>query len=78
MIISTAPKTMSTAFGDRVPLRRCDTVAAPGDRTGFTAREMNRFSNANDILGQDLEISHRARTNSNRRCRSEVHAAFTE
>ena len=78
MIISTAPKTMSTAFGARVPLRRCGTVTAPDHRTGFFARETNRISNANEILGQDLEISRRVGTNSNHRGRSEVHAAFTE
>ena len=77
MIISTGPKTMSTAFGARVPLRRFGTVTAPGHRTGFIARETNRFSNANEILAQDLEISRRVGTNSNHRCRSEVPAAFT-
>ena len=78
MIDSAAPKLMSTAFGARVPLRRSGTVTALGHRTGFITREMNRFSNANEILGQDLDISRLVRMNSNHRCRSETHAAFTE
>ena len=78
MIHSAAPNLISTAFGARVPLRRCGTVTALGHRTGFITREMSRFSNANEILEQDLDISRRVRTNSNHRCRSETHAAFTE
>ncbi len=78
MIISAAPKLMSTAFGVRVSLRRDGTVTVSGHRTGLITREMNLFSNANEILGYDLEIFRRIPTNSNHRCHSETHAAFTE
>ena len=75
---SAAPKLMSTAFGARVPLRRRSTVTTLGHRTGFITREMNRSSNANAILRQDLDNFRRVRTNSNHRCRSQTHAAFTK